>query len=57
MARDFAQGVEWTLIRRAQHPTAIYAKCMAAGSGRPVKQKQKRHRPSVPLGFGFGGLQ
>lgn len=65
----FEHGVEWTLLKRANRPTASYSKAMAAGllalqgliedlDAGPREERAKEQPPKrATFGFGFGGLK
>lgn len=65
----FERGIEWSLLKRANRPTASYAKAMAAGllalqgmindfdAGPREEEKEERAPKRATFGFGFGGLK
>ena len=65
----FDRGIEWSMLRRANRPTASYAKAMAAGllvlqgmvddldAGPREEETEERAPKRATFGFGFGGLK
>jgi hypothetical protein len=65
----FEQGIEWSLLKRANLPTGSYAKAMAAGllalqgmiddldAGPREEEAEERAPKRATFGFGFGGLK
>lgn len=65
----FEQGIEWSLLKRANRPAASYDKAMAAGllalqgmiddldSGPREEETEERPPKRATFGFGFGGLK
>jgi hypothetical protein len=63
------QGVEWAPLKRAERPSASYAKAMAAGllalqdmiddldAGPREAEIEVPQAKRTPFGFGFGGLK